>query len=325
MTALATRSAIGDDVYDGLVAGPAEGRPKSLPPRLFYDAEGSALFEAITELPEYYPTRTERELLEVYADAIVRQALGDSEGPLHIVELGAGTATKSQIIVEAAVRLQGKTLFLPTDVSGAALAVAAARITNEVPDAEVRPLTARHEVALEAVKGVGPRRLVLFLGSSIGNFDDDVARGLLQGVRDAMVPGGAFLLGADQPKDPAVLIPAYDDAQGVTAAFNKNVLVRINRELKGHFDVEAFAHKAIWNEARSAVEMHLISTKAQSVRIDDLDVAVDFADGESIHTESSIKYSRARVESLLGATGFVLERTFEDGQGWFGLHLCRAV
>jgi len=296
--------------------------PRRLPPWLFYDAEGSRLFEAITRLPEYYLTRVERELLEAHADEIVALAAGDAR--LHVVELGAGTAEKSQLILAAAVRRQGHTLFLPVDVSGEALEAAVARLARELPAVEVRPLRLHHEAALGEVASLGPRRLVLFIGSSIGNLEDAEAVALLSRVRASLAPGGALLLGADRKKDPAVLLPAYDDAAGVTAAFNLNLLRRLNRELDARFDLGAFRHVALWNEAASRIEMHLESQRPQEVRIEALDLTVRLARGERIHTESSHKYDEATIDRILGEAGFRRERTFTDPGGLFGVHLARA-
>jgi L-histidine Nalpha-methyltransferase len=323
MTAIASprRPGIAHDVRMGLVLS----RPKRLPPRLFYDEEGMRLFERITALPEYYAARTERALLERHAEDIVAAAAAGTAQRIHVVELGAGTAMKSQILLHALTKRQGRTLFLPVDVSPAALKKAQLRLAVEEPTVDVRPLALRHEEALEQVRGVGPRRLVLFLGSSIGNFDDEDAIDLLRELRGSIAKGGALLLGTDRIKDLGVLLPAYDDAQGVTAAFNKNLLARINRELGGHFDLEAFAHRVRWNGVTPAVEMHIESLANQRVRIDALGATVSFARGETIHTGSSIKYDEAHVERLLSRSGWARERTFTDERKWFGLSLCRAV
>lgn len=311
-------SSIARDVLEGLSA-----RAKRLPPYLFYDARGSELFEQITELPEYYLTRAERSILDARSDEIVRAAAGGASGPLHLVELGAGTATKSEILLSAAVRMQGPTIFVPVDVSGAALDEARERLATRQPRVAVRPVVARHEDAFGRMRALGPRRLVLFIGSSIGNHEDSEAIVLLAGVRSTLAPGGALLLGADLRKSPDVLVPAYDDAQGVTAAFNKNVLAHINRELGGHFDLERFRHVALWNDEASRMEMHLESTIEQAVAIDALELAVHFDEGERIHTESSIKYDDARIDRILGAAGFSRELTFKDDAERFALVLAR--
>ncbi len=298
---------------------------KSLPPWLFYDARGSELFEQITELPEYYLTRAEREIFEQNADEIVAAAASGTTAPVHVVELGAGTATKSQILLRAVVRRQQRCLFVPVDVSEAALAVAVERLGREEPEIEVVPLAVDHAAATAKLKSIPPRRLVLFIGSSIGNFEDADAVGLLRAVRRGLGPGDALLLGADRKKSPALLLPAYDDARGVTAAFNKNVLARINRELGADFDLGAFRHVALFDEARSRIEMHLESVRPQTVRIAALGLSLRFRAGERIHTESSHKYDDERVDALLRAAGFARERSFSDGAGLFGAHLGRAA
>lgn len=298
------------------------GALKTLRPWVFYDDEGSRLFEEITALPEYYLTRTERALLEDHADALVRAARGDAPR-LHLVELGAGTATKTQLLLAAAVRMQGTTQFIPTDVSAFALDVARERLARELPDVQVSPFVGRHEEALPRVRAVGPRRLVCFLGSSLGNFDDADNVALFSAVAASLSPGGALLLGADRRKDPALLLPAYDDAAGVTARFNKNALVRLNRELGADFDVDAFRHEARWNDAASRIEMHLVATRSMTVTVPGLDAPIAFQAGESIHTENSTKYADTRLDDILVASGFVRERSVFDDEGRFGLHLCR--
>ena len=304
-------------VRDGLTAS-----PKRLPPWLFYDDEGSRLFERITELPEYYPTRTERAILERDALALVEAAAENRR--LTIVELGAGTATKSQILVRAALRLQGRCTFVPTDVSSDPLRIAKERFARELPRAEVKPIAAHHEAVFSRLRDLPGRRMVLFIGSSIGNYEDFEAVKLLSELRAALREGDALLLGTDLRKDPAVLIPAYDDDAGVTAAFNRNLLVRINRELGATFEPERFRHVALWNDARSRIEMHLESDGYQQVWIRDLAMPLDFAGGERIHTESSVKYSLAMVDRLLERSGFRRESTAADPKGWFGVHLARA-
>lgn len=307
------------DVLEGLSAP-----RKRLPSYLFYDQHGSALYEQITELPEYYPTRTERKILETHADEIVALAAEGSEKPLQVVELGAGTASKTQIILQAVVARQRRCVFLPIDVSAAALDEAQARLRAQLPAVEVRPFVGHHQDAFQTIQQLGPRRLVLFIGSSIGNFEDADAIALLRGVRRSLTPGGALLLGTDLRKSPEILIPAYDDAQGVTAAFNKNILAHLNRELGAHFDLDAFRHVALWNEGQSRVEMHLESLRAQRVRVEGLDRSFLFEAGERIHTESSIKYDDERVDGILGACGFRRRRTFTDPRGLFAVHLAIA-
>lgn len=311
-------SPVGRVVREGL-----SRRPKRLPAWLFYDDAGSRLFEAITELPEYYPTRTERSILEREARRLVEAA---AEGRrLTIVELGAGTATKSEIVVRAALRVQGLCAFVPTDVSAEPLRLAAGRLARTLPRAQVRPIAGRHETVFERIRSLPGRKLVLFLGSSIGNYEDEDARVLLSGLRASLAKGDALLLGTDLRKDPAVLLPAYDDSLGVTAAFNRNVLARMNRELRAGFDPSRFRHVALWNERRSRIEMHLESVGRQRVPIRDLAFSVELGDGERIHTESSVKYTMPDVDRLLLRSGFRRESTSTDAKGWFGVHLARST
>ncbi|MBK6514910.1 MAG: L-histidine N(alpha)-methyltransferase [Polyangiaceae bacterium] len=320
MKAEESLSTLASDVARGL-----SSTPKQLPPYLFYDEEGSRLYEQITELPEYYPTRTERAILERHATDIVSRVASGSEAPLRVVELGAGTATKTRLVLEAVVQRQGRCLFMPIDVSRAALEEAEEHLARDLPSVDVRPFVGLHSEALQTIRALGPRRLVLFIGSSIGNFEDDEALELLRGVRAALAAGGALLLGTDLRKDPERLVPAYDDAAGVTAAFNRNVLTRINRELGGSFDPSAFEHVALWNEQASRIEMHLESKEDQSVLIERLGLVVHLKQGERIHTESSIKYDLARVDALLSAAGFERETTYTDDEDLFAVHLARAA
>jgi dimethylhistidine N-methyltransferase len=307
-------------VRDGLLC-----HEKALPPWLFYDEEGSRLYELITELPEYYPCRTERRLLEDHAGAIVDAAAAGSDQALSVVEIGAGTASKSQILLGAIVRRQGRTTFMAGDISGAALRLATTRLGREEPNVRVRAVVAHHESVLHEARGLPGRQLLLFMGSSIGNYDDEAAATLLAASRAALREGGALLLGTDLRKSPGVLVRAYDDAEGVTARFNKNLLVRINRELGGRFDPTLFRHVALWNEGASRIEMHLESAVEQTVRIEALGIHVHFRKGERIHTESSKKYDEAMVDALLGASGFRRERTFVDRDGLFAVHLARTA
>jgi L-histidine N-alpha-methyltransferase len=305
---------------------------KHLPAWLFYDAEGSRLFELITELPEYYLTRAERGIFVDRADEIIGAAL---EGPipfagrtprvLDVMELGAGTATKSQILLAATLERLGRCLFAPVDVSSAALKIAEDRLRTELPELVIRPIFGDHQKGCSELAKLSPRRFVLFIGSSMGNFADAENIALFASVRAALEPGDALLIGADRQKDVGDLIAAYDDAQGVTAAFNKNMLTRLNRELGAEFDLDAFRHVARWNADASRIEMHLESTCDQRVRIGGLDLSVRFARGETIHTESSVKYSDDRIRSILNRAGFSCERTFFDPEARFGVHLARAI
>jgi dimethylhistidine N-methyltransferase len=216
-------------------------------------------------------------------------------------------------------------VYLPIDVSAEALRAAQQLVEHLIAKVSVRPFVGHHDEAFSAVRAIGPRRLTLFIGSSVGNYEDDEAVELLGQLRGSLLTGGVLLLGTDFKKDPTELVRACDDAAGVTAAFNRNVLARINRELGGHFDLEKFRHVAIWNEDTSAVEMRLESTCAQEVAVDGLGQNVSFRPGERIHTESSIKYDLPRVDALLRRSGFARETTYFDEHERFAVHLARAV
>lgn len=304
-------------VRDGLAS-----TPKRLPPWLFYDEAGSLLFEQITELPEYYLTRTERSILSADAGAIVARAAAGER--LRVTELGAGSAEKTRLLLAAAVRRQGPVIYEPVDVSASALMAAQERLERELPDVLVAPQVVDYteSFALE-VPAPDERRLVLYIGSSIGNFEPEDAALLLRRIRGVLRPDDSLLLGVDLVKNPDALLAAYDDAEGITAAFNRNLLVRLNRELGADFDPEAFAHRAVWNAADSRVEMHLVSEARQTVRLEALDQTIDFARGESIHTENSYKYRPGQLESMLSRAGFTTNMTWTDRRGWFAVCLAR--
>jgi L-histidine N-alpha-methyltransferase len=303
-------------------------RPRCLPAWLFYDCAGSRLFDEITRLPEYYLTRTERSILAANAGEMIACAAGGAR--LRIAELGAGSADKTRLLLQAAARRQRALLYEPVDVSASALDGAKRRIEREIPGVVVAPrvmdYTHGDGHALHLSKTPkGERRLVLYIGSSIGNFEPREAEQLLRRVRAGLEPGDCLLLGVDLVKNEATLLAAYDDAAGVTAMFNRNILVRLNRELDADFDPEAFAHRAVWNRAASRMEMHLVSRAPQQACIDALDLQVNFAAGETIHTENSYKYQPGQAEALLAATGFRAEATWSDPRGWFAVCLGRAV
>ncbi len=310
---------IASSVYEGLLS-----KPKWLPSWLFYDSAGSRLFEEITRTPEYYVTRTERAILEERASEIVAQAAG--QNALRLVELGAGSAEKTRLLLSAAVERQDTVFYEPVDVSASALIEAQMRIEEEIPGVLVCPRVEDYTHNLELDSTLpSERRLVLYIGSSIGNFEPGESLMLLERVRAALDPGDCLLLGVDLVKDEAVLHAAYDDAAGVTAAFNRNVLVRLNRELDADFHPETFAHRAVWNAAESRMEMHLVSETKQTVWLPAIDLRVEFAAGESIHTENSYKYQPGHAEAWLAKAGFVHEATWTDERGWFAVCLARAV
>ena len=297
--------------------------PKTLPPWLFYDETGSRLFDQITELPEYYLTRTERGIFEANAGAMIaRAAAGDR---LRLAELGAGSADKTRLLLAAAVRRQGAVVYEPLDVSESALEAAAERIEREQPRVLVAPHVVDYTIWLELGPPTpGERRLLLYIGSSIGNFEPDEAAALLELVRKSLRPGDALLLGVDLVKASDVLLAAYDDAAGVTAAFNRNILTRLNRELGADFDPAEFVHRAEWNPTASRMEIYLESKRAQSVQIPAFDFRVHFGPGERIHTENSYKYRPGQAEEMLARAGFRAEATWTDRRGWFAVCLGRA-
>ena len=334
MTAAASL-AVAPQLDERVIAAVREGltsRPKRLPAWLFYDEEGSRLFDAITELPEYYLTRTERGILAANAAAMIAQAAGQGSmrAPLRIVELGAGSADKTRLLLKAATELQGSVLYEPVDVSATALEGARERIEREIPGVTVTPrvmdYTHGNGNRLHLVPTGGRERtLVVYIGSSIGNFEPHQAAKLLRRVRAGLETGDGFLMGVDLAKEDSILLAAYDDEAGVTAAFNRNLLARLNRELDAEFDPETFAHCALWNEAQSRIEMHLRSRDAQRVHLGALGLMADFAAGESIHTENSYKYCPGQAEALLAEAGFRTEAMWTDPRGWFSVCLGRAV
>ena len=311
---LRTDSAEGDfaaDVRRGLTA-----ERKSLAPRWFYDDVGSSLFDTICFLPEYYVTRAESEVLVAHAEE-----MADAFGPLtRLVELGSGAARKTRILLDAIAARQRELEYVPVDVDASMLTRTARDLLSEYPSLKVSAICAdfaHPSIPLATLSRTRGRTVVLFLGSTIGNLDPDDAIAMLRDLRSAMSEGDALLLGCDLKKDLAVLEPAYDDALGVTAAFNRNVLQRINRELGGNFVLPSFAHHAFYDAAHGRIEMHLVSNSAQTVRIDALELDVAFAAGESIHTESSYKHDATTIATMAAASGFAVGRLWTDERRWF--------
>lgn len=299
-----------NDVRDGLTR-----TPKSLPPKWFYDQTGSELFDRITRLPEYYPTRAEAAILAAHAGDIA-----DAGGADTLIELGSGTSEKTRMLIDA-LRARG-TLerFVPFDVDATVLERAQAALGSEYPGLRVDAVCGDFERHLGEIPG-GGRRLVAFLGSTIGNLTPGPRAAFLEALSAALDPGDALLLGTDLVKDTARLIRAYDDGEGVTAAFNRNVLAVINRELRADFDLDAFAHVARWNPEDQRIEMWLRAESAQRVSIADLDLRVHFAAGEQMLTEVSCKFTRARVDAELDAAGLTRTHWWTDPAGDFGLSL----
>jgi len=309
----AAYTAVGAEVYRGLTA-----MPKSLSPWLFYDEVGSHLFEAITKLPEYYLTRTERGIFARYADEILESA---GYRALTMIELGAGTAAKTGLLLRAAVRRQGKVDYVPIDVSQSALTAAKEHIEADIPGVHVASRVADYTDGIAEIPVNGHRRMVLYIGSSIGNFEPAEAVKVLRKVRCSLAPGDLLLLGVDHAKDRETLLSAYDDAAGVTAAFNKNILVRINHELGANFNPRLFRHRARWNAEQSRIEIYLASLIAQCVTIPALDLEVRFTRGETIHTENSYKFTADSIASIVERAGFRITRSWTDEPEWFGVYL----
>ena len=298
---------------------------KVLPAKLFYDAEGCRLFEQITGLPEYYPTRTERALLEHRGAAIAAVLRPLAEGGTELVEYGACTEAKAAILLRAlAAGGCDPAVYVPIDVAESALEAIVARLRESHPRLAVRPVVAdfMSALTLPIPESRGRLRLGFFPGSTIGNLEPASAQAFLRHAAATLGPGARFLVGVDLRKDPAILVPAYDDAEGVTAAFNRNILARLNREAGADFDLPGFVHRAVWNDAESRIEMHLVSRRAQLVRLGG--ETIRFADGETIHTESSYKHTVDGFRALAAAAGWRPSEVWTDAAGLFSLHLLAA-
>jgi L-histidine N-alpha-methyltransferase len=305
------------DVLDGLT------RPfKEIPPKHFYDARGSELFERICELPEYYPTRTERQILLARADEIVQRT-----GAGELVELGSGSAEKARILLEAMSGAGTLRRYVPLDVSESALEAAAIELVDEFEELSVHGVIADFERHLDRVprSQPGTPRIVALLGGTIGNFPPGTRRRMLRQIGKLLGPDDVLLLGTDLVKDPRVLEAAYDDSQGVTAEFNRNVLRVINRELDADFWPEAFEHVAFYDRTREWVEMRLRAVRPCSVLVASLGLRVEFAAGEEVRTEISAKFTRARVEADFEAAGLGLECWYPDSDRLFAVSLARPL
>ena len=320
--------AIAEEARTGLTA-----TPKTLSPWLFYDQAGSELFEQITCLPEYYLTRTERGILAAHADEIVSLAATPAHNAaapkLTLIELGAGTATKTGLLLTAAVRQQGSVVYQPVDVSESALAEATDNVLAHIPGVTVRCQVAdytREPLPLDRLRNT--RTLALYIGSSIGNFAPAAAIEVLSNLRAQLQPGDMLLLGTDlapgAKKSVADLLAAYDDAAGITAAFNVNVLTRLNRDLGTDFNLAKFRHQACWNPAESRIEMHLESIIPQIVHLPG-SAPLHFRQGETIHTENSYKFTPAMIASLFQHSGFSPTRTWNDPELRFAVTLAEAI
>ena len=308
------RAQMWEEVREGL-----RQSPKRLPSKYFYDGRGSDLFESITHQPEYYPTNSEIEILEEHAKDLIETAR-----PEELCELGSGSSRKTVLLIEAMHELGMGDRYVAFDVSEDAIRGAADALTVDHPWLEVKGVVGDFEGQLEDIPR-GGRRLVAFLGSTIGNLDPEARAAFLGHVRGMLHDGDRLLLGTDLVKPPEVLEPAYDDARGVTAEFNRNVLRVINRELGADFPAEDFEHVARWVPEKSRVEMHLRCPRDLSVHFAERNFEVPIAAGEEIHTEISSKFTRETVERECGAAGLEIERWETDAKGWFALSLLRAA
>ncbi|MDQ1591878.1 MAG: hypothetical protein QOG71_2505 [Pyrinomonadaceae bacterium] len=318
------RAAFARDVARGLGSS-----PKQLFPKYFYDELGSELFDAICLLPEYYLTRAENEILARHADEIVAAAASSRApdgAPLSLLELGSGSATKTRRVIEAILKRQPDLLYRPVDISASALTASADALLQAYPALRIEAYASDYDGALGHLSRgrdarADERLLALFLGSNVGNFDRDGAQQFLRALRGVLREGDALLLGADLKKDRAALEAAYDDALGVTAAFNLNLLVRLNREFGADFDVRAFRHVAAYNEEAGRVEIYIKSRREQIVRLPGLDLEITFDAGERVHTENSYKYDRDGLDALAAETGFACTRRWTDEGGRFSSNL----
>lgn len=299
------------DALAGLTA-----RPKSMPPKWFYDEQGSRLFERITALPEYYLTRAETGILTARAPRIAADVQARS-----LIELGSGAAAKTRILLDAMRTLD---TYAPVDVDPTVLASSAAALRRDFPHLRVRPVAGDFQDRLRLERLEGPR-LVAFLGSTIGNLLPDERTRFFHGLGEALEPGDALLLGIDLVKEPATLLNAYDDAAGVTAAFNRNLLAVLNRRLGADFHLGDFAHRALWNTAEERIEMRLRARRTHTVQIPALDLAVHFDAGEAMLTETSAKFRRDALESELAQAGLEPRRWWTDKEGRYALSLAFAV
>ena len=299
-----------EDVVAGLAS-----RPRTLPCKYFYDARGSGLFEAITELPEYYPTRTEIGILRDHA----RDICGELAPGSALIEYGSGSSLKTEILLSAG----DFAAYAPIDISPSAIEGAARRLRARFPSLRVEPVVADFVGEVVLPKSLdGLPRAGFFPGSTIGNFDPADARALLRRMARQLGPGAKLVIGVDLRKSADILVPAYDDAQGVTAAFNLNLLHRLENELGAEIDVDGFAHRAIWNSRESRIEMHLEATRPQTIRVAGHDFR--FAAGETIHTENSHKYGASDFDDLARSAGWRPGETFVDANGLFSVRVLEA-
>lgn len=306
----------GEDVIQGLTK-----KQKTLPAKYFYDSRGSQLFEQICELPEYYPTRTEASILRQYAGEIARII-----GACELIELGSGSSTKTRLLLDAYQALKYSCKYVPVDVSASILKESALQLQVEYPALHVQGLIGTYEQALAQLMPASlPSRMVFFLGSSLGNFTPQEYDIFLNQITDVLAPGDYFLLGIDLQKPQQILEAAYNDSQGVTAAFNLNMLDHLNWRFQGDFDTNLFTHQAIYNQQENQIEMYLHCKTSHVVNLENLALKLTWKTGESILTEISRKFDLETVEKELDSKGLKTLKSFTDPQKWFSLILCQVV
>ncbi len=306
----------GKDVIQGL-----SQTPKTLSPKYFYDDHGSLLFEKICELPEYYPTRTEAWILQQYADEIV-----EITGCCELIELGSGSSTKTRLLLDAYQKIADSCKYLPIDVSGGILKDSVLQLQEKYPNFSIHGLLGTYEQALVHLESnYLQSRMLFFLGSSLGNFNQEECAIFLTQVSQTLQPGDYFLLGIDLQKPQDILEAAYNDSQEVTAAFNLNMLSHLNWRFQGNFDINLFKHQAIYNQIDNQIEMYLHCQQNHCISLETLDLKISFEVGESILTEISRKFDLATMETQLQSKGLKTVKTWTDEQQWFGLILCQVV
>lgn len=311
---LETELTLGTDIIQGLTQ-----TPKSLPPRYFYDDRGSQLFEQICELPEYYLTRTEALILQEYASEIAALT-----GPCELVELGSGSSTKTRILLDAYQRCQYSLRYLPIDISPSILESSATELLTDYPTLKIHGLVSTYELALKQLSPSPlPTRMMVFLGSTLGNFSPAECDQLMTQITQALQPGEYLLLGVDLHKSKAVLEPAYNDTQGVTADFNLNMLAHLNWRFEGNFDLNQFEHWAFYDESKHQIEMHLKSLQPQRVELRTLELKLELGEGETILSEISRKFDLEQMQTYLEQRGLVPVQVWTDAEHWFGLILCQ--
>ena len=307
------------DSFAAAVEAGLSARPKTLPCRFLYDERGSALFEEICKLPEYYLTRAEHQVLTDHADEIAAAF----STPVTLVELGSGSSTKTRVLIEALLRRQSRLRYVPVDISRSMLEETAEALLEDYGALEVHAIAGEYQEGLRHVRSETRPKVIAWLGSNVGNFERPNAARFLRGIRDVLSESDRVLIGIDLRKDRERLERAYDDRGGVTARFNLNLLARINRELDGSFDLDRFTHRAEWREQEGRVKLGLESLEAQAVTIKAIDRLVRFERGELIHTEDSFKYGFAEIDDLADASGLALSQRWLDTAGAYSLNLFR--